>query len=174
MSMIDILKLRGCFFTGVAGLEVESEFHTCANEVTAGFTTERQVVDVLDNGNLSLLELGVGDYSDSRLGIDLAAISEIRRSVDTSEEIFAKRHTISQAKAKDRRMFGFGKRKADSRLNRKEVQFFSIQEESMVSETSADKEMAIADMMGTNEQINAKGSSGIFLGLNRSTSGKLQ
>ena len=73
LSMIDILKLRGCFFTGVAGLEVESEFHTCANEVTAGFTAERQVVDGLDNGNLSLLELGVGDYRDSRLGIDLAA-----------------------------------------------------------------------------------------------------
>ena len=155
-------------------LEVESEFHTCTNEVSAGFSFERKTIDVLDNGNFRLLELGVGNHRDGCLGIDLAAIAEIRRSVEATKEIFAKRDTITQAKTKDGRMFGFGKRHADSRLDRKEIQFLSIQEESMVSETSADKEMAIADMMGTNEQINAKGSSGIFLGLNRSTSGKLQ
>ena len=120
------------------------------------------------------MELGVGDYRDSRLGIDLAAIAEIRRSVDTSEENSAKRHTISQAKAKDRRMFGFGKRHADSRLDRKEVQFFSIQEEPMVSETTADKKMAVADMMGTDEHINTEGSTCIFLRLNSCTSGQFQ
>ena len=93
LSMIDILKSRGCFFTGgeglwvtgyglaVGGLEVESEFHTCTNEVSAGFSFERKTIDVLDNGNFRLLELGVGNHRDGCLGIDLAAIAEIRRSV---------------------------------------------------------------------------------------------